>query len=564
FFGHEQYGIASNRPVSEDYHPGDEVLIADGVNSACAFVITAHDNARTVRVTDFDDPPAGWQLEYTRPLPVAENPDAPGFFPPGGAYLRKFNPVGTPRYYWGRVDHEWDIIQGTYGRRVIPRFADAIGCLAIDGQTGTTAKDLAQHHDVTRVITRHLIERYGDAALEWPWVVLNEPDLMSAYWRNRDWEELQRFYDYTSDAILRAFEECGYDSEKVQVGGLELGAIWGAQHLRLDDFLIHCSPNVDSDDALTLNAAYADPRLDGKRSERVERLCSANEGRGAPLDFLSIHTYGASHTAAGKLIQGKKRALEIDADYYAELPVVSHETVPTWRPVLDPGAGGMYLDNGYFVSWMADYQGRLLQQGTKDARYAYGGDLILMHWPGIVKNFEILNDTVREIQLADRIEVIPTQAFHVVNLLSTLRNDYRVFPLEQIGAHAVSGFAARTEEDLRIVIYAHNHEDTASRSGAEFEIGLRVSGLSGDRVDVREYRFDSLNNSCYGLARRHRALPDPEKRRIYTESEFQEIREHALLQVTANTEYPVDDDRGARITVTVAANGINFVIVDIP
>src|SRR5262249_47777832 len=36
FFGHEQYGIESNRPLSSDYHVGDEVLIADGINHSRA------------------------------------------------------------------------------------------------------------------------------------------------------------------------------------------------------------------------------------------------------------------------------------------------------------------------------------------------------------------------------------------------------------------------------------------------------------------------------------------------------------------------------------------------
>src|SRR5262245_57250517 len=34
FFGHAQYGIPAGRPVAEDYHPGDEVLIADGLHDA--------------------------------------------------------------------------------------------------------------------------------------------------------------------------------------------------------------------------------------------------------------------------------------------------------------------------------------------------------------------------------------------------------------------------------------------------------------------------------------------------------------------------------------------------
>jgi len=560
FFGHEQYGIPSGRPVSADYHAGDEVLIADGVSSARAHVLSADDELGVVRVTDFEDPPGGWKIDYTRPLPVEEDPNAPGLFPPGGAYLRKFDPVGTPHYYWCRVNHEWDIVHGEYGRRVIPRFASAIGCTAIDGASGTTAKDLAQHHEVTREITSHLIARYGDATLEWPWVILNEPDLTSLYWRNEDWEELQRFYDYTADAILRAFEDHGYDSEQVRVGGLELGAIWGDRHLRLDDFLYHCSPNVDSEDALTLNAAYADPRLDGKRSARVERLCAENDGMGAPLDFLSVHSYDASDIAAAKLIRSKERALEIDPKYYAALPIVSHETVPTWRRIIDPGAAGIYLGNGYFTSWMADFQARLLQQGARDPRHAHGGELILMHWPGIVKNFNSLNDTVREIRLADRSEVIAKPSFHFMNLLSTMEGGYWVLTLEEIDGHAVSGFAARTNDDLRLVIYAHHHEDTASDAQAEFELVIELAGLEWEHVQVEEHRFDKHHNSYHHLARKHRQYPEAGRSRIFSEEEFEEIAEQASLRVTGTSAHAVESGT-LQLSLTISANGANFAIL---
>ena len=88
--------------------------------------------------------------------------------------------------------------------------------------------------------------------------------------------ELQKFYDYTVDAILRAFEDRGYDSNRVAVGGLELGAIFGV-HMRLQDFLVHCSPRADASKAapvrkgkpptlLLPNAAFRDRRLNGKRS----------------------------------------------------------------------------------------------------------------------------------------------------------------------------------------------------------------------------------------------------------------------------------------------------------
>jgi len=101
FFGHEQYGIESDRPLSPDYHTGDEVLIADGISDARAKVIEVDDEARTVLVSKVDAPKDGWKVDYQGPLPTKENPDAPGLFPPGGCYLRKFAPHGTPCYYLG-------------------------------------------------------------------------------------------------------------------------------------------------------------------------------------------------------------------------------------------------------------------------------------------------------------------------------------------------------------------------------------------------------------------------------------------------------------------------------
>ena len=49
FFGHAQYGIASNRPLADDYHPGDEVLVADGVSHARAKVVAVVDDPRRQR-----------------------------------------------------------------------------------------------------------------------------------------------------------------------------------------------------------------------------------------------------------------------------------------------------------------------------------------------------------------------------------------------------------------------------------------------------------------------------------------------------------------------------------
>jgi hypothetical protein len=503
FFGHRQYGIPANRPVSDDYHLGDEILVCDGVNSTRAKVVKVDDKMKAVLVSRMEAPKGGWKLDYLGKLPTKEDPNAPGLFPPGGCHLLKFRPHGTPAYYWARLDREWDLAQKQYHRRVVPNFADAPGDLAIDGRPWTTAKDYAELHEVVRTIAGHIIDRYGDAALTFPWSVFNEPDLGAAFWRS-DWDELQKFYDYTSDAILRAFEDRGYDSSKVRVGGLELAGIFGI-HLRLKEFLVHCSPRAQQvQGAILRNAAFADKRLDGKRSKRVEGLCKANGGRGSPCDFISVHAYNASKMMADKVIKAKETALEIDADYYAKLWVNSHESCPEWAAPPDPAYGDSYLGNGYFPTWCADVARRQLRRAADDPRYGYG-ESILTVWPWPNANFGGGNDCVRAIESDDgRTVTVAMPILHFLGLLAQMGPEFHVLPEQTVGGHVVSGMASRDGKVTRVLLYTHSALDTESRSDATFEITLRLSGLAGEKFTVTEYRFDKDHNTYFRLGRRLR------------------------------------------------------------
>jgi hypothetical protein len=510
FFGHEQYGIASGRPLSEDYHIGDEVLIADGVSDARAKVLAIvddHDVARSLLVTAFEPPPAGWKIEYSRPLPKEEDPNAPGLFASGGCYLTKFRPAGTPRYYWGRLDKEWDIAHKRFGRRLVVNFTEAPGDLSVDGRDFTFPKDYLEYHEVVRVYTRHLIERYGDACLDFVWSVFNEPDLASAFWRSRNWNELQKFYDYTVDAICRAFEDYGYDSNDVFVGGLEIGGIFGVNIERpiLGIFLSHCSPRATREGALLYNAAFANKLLNGKRSKRIENLCRANNGKGSPCDFISVHSYNASEVMAAKLTRAKEIALEIDEDYYADLWVNSFESCPGWAPPPDVAAADSYLGNGYFPSWCADVIWRQLLKATQDKRYAFG-ETILTFWPWPNSNFRGHNNVTRVISVdqdgdgrTDRRETMPMPIMNFLDLLAGMGESYIVLPERAVGGHVVSGFASRADQNVQILLYSHHAHDIQSRSQAAFETTLTLSGVPWPQVQVREYRFDKDNNSYYRL-----------------------------------------------------------------
>ena len=512
-FGSEQHGVEPNRPLGGDYHAGDEVLVADGVRDASARVVAVDDGARTVRISPA---PAGeWKIADERPLPDRDDPDVPGRFATGGCYLRKLRPHGTAAFFWGRLDKEWDLAHRRYGRRLLVNFADAAGDLSRDGRSWTTAKDLVQWHDVARDWAGHVIDRYGDAALTFPWSVFNEPDLGPLFWR-ADWAELQRFYDYTVDGVLRAFEDRGYDSDRVFIGGLELGGIFGT-NLKLNEFLAHCSPRAGAkaEGALPLNAAVADRRLDGRRSRRVEALCRASGGKGSPCDFVSIHAYNRSAGMAAKLVRAKEMALAVDPEYYADLWVNSHENCPDWMPPPDEAAADSYLGNGYFPAWAVDVARRLLARAAEDPRYGFG-ESILTVWPPN-QNLAGLNAVTRVLHAdddgdgrADRKVTVPMPIFHVFNLLSDLDGSFWVLPERTVGGHVVGGFAARDGATTRVALVAHAAHDTQSRSGHEFAATVEVAGLPADaNFAVRSFRFDRADNTSFEPARALRAQLEP-------------------------------------------------------
>ncbi|MCP4785345.1 MAG: hypothetical protein GY903_30355 [Fuerstiella sp.] len=512
FFGHEQYGITSNRPLSGDYHPGDEVLVADRVSDARAKVVRIDDDAKTVTLTPLETPDAGWKLAYSGSLPEAPRPGVPGLFAPGGTYLRKFSPAGRPAYYWGRLDHAWDLAHGRFGRRIIVNFTDAPGDISIDGRNWTTAKDYAQLHEVVRTISGHIIDRYGEATLDFPWSILNEPNLGSHFWRS-DWTELQKFYDYSTDAILRAFEDRGYDSDKVFIGGLELaGAVKAESKFRM--FLAHCSPTANVKGTLLKNAAYADPRLDGKRSKRVEALCGAHDGQGSPCDFVSVHCYRTSEIMARRMAWAKELALEIDSEYYKELWVNSYEACPGWQPRPDPAFGDSYLGNGYFVSWCADVARRQLSRAAEDPRFGFG-ESILTYWPSPNQNFGGVNDFVQKIQIdddgdtrADRSVTIATPVLHMLGLLAQLGDDYHVLPAQTVQGQVVSGIASRSGDTVRVLLYAHDGLDTQCRSNAQLDVTLTLGNCDLASATATEYRFDKDHNSYFRLGSSLRDAPD--------------------------------------------------------
>jgi hypothetical protein len=266
---------------------------------------------------------------------------------------------------------------------------------------------------------------------------------------------------------------------------------------------------------LELNAAFADPRLDGRRSRRIETLCRANDGKGSPCDFISVHSYNAAPVTAAKLRRAKELALEVDPEFYSRLWVNSFESCPDWAPPPDSAAADSYLGSGYFSTWCADVTRRRLSAAAEDARYGFG-ETILTFWPWPNSNFRGHNNATQVIGVdddgdgrKDREEVLALPILRFLGLLAQMNDHFWVLPERVVDGHVVSGFAARSldKETLRLLVYSHDPQDVQARSRKQFTIQLELDGLNWTRADLREHQFDKDHNSYFHLARELRDRP---------------------------------------------------------
>ena len=134
-------------------------------------------------------------------------------------------------------------------------------------------KDYQKWSELVFQFVRHVRERYGDAELkDWLWEVWNEPDI--GYWQGTP-EEFFKLYDYSVDAVLRAWPEA-------RIGGPDStgpGSAHATEFLR--SFLDHC--------------AHGRNYASGKTGSR--------------LDFISFHPKGAPNWQADHVQMGIGRHL---------------------------------------------------------------------------------------------------------------------------------------------------------------------------------------------------------------------------------------------------------------
>ena len=157
---------------------------------------------------------------------------------------------GVPTYDFTGIDTVYDLVLEA-GLRPCVEVGFMPHDLAADPQSTVFAyrgvnsppKDWDRWADLVRALVAHLLERYGDAVLGWDFEVWNEPNL-EVFWCGTE-AEWMRLYDVTARAVRDV-------DPRLQVGGpASAAAGW------VDTLLLHAQKS------------------------------------GAPVDFVSTHTYGS-------------------------------------------------------------------------------------------------------------------------------------------------------------------------------------------------------------------------------------------------------------------------------
>jgi len=171
---------------------------------------------------------------------------------------------------------------------------------AISGKSNNPPKDYAKWGELVRVVTAHLVERYGkDTVLQWYFEVWNEPDI--DYWHTTP-ENYWKLYDYAVAGVRSALPGA-------KVGG---PATTSPGNPKANLFLTNFLEHVNS----------------GK---------SAANGKTVPMDFISFHAKGMPKIEGGKVTMGIHRELT-DADRgfatiakfakFKNLPIIISEADP--------------------------------------------------------------------------------------------------------------------------------------------------------------------------------------------------------------------------------------------
>ena len=343
----------------------------------------------------------------------------------------------------------------------------------ISGKSNNPPKDYDKWRELARVLTAHLVERYGrDEVLGWYFEVWNEPDI--DYWHASP-EDYYRLYDYAVAGVRAALPGA-------KVGG---PASTGPGNEKANLFLKNFLEHVNS----------------GK---------SAADGAMVPLDFISFHAKGSPSIDGDRVTMGLNRELT-DADRgfeliarfprFRHLPVILSEADPEGCAACSSrmNPANNYRNGALYPAYTAAAYKALLELSDRHAIHL----ISMLSWSfefedrGYFEGFRSLatNGVDKPIlnlfrmfglMSGDRVKTTSTGAVSLNALIRTgARQNSDVDPL-----------ATHAPRQASILAWNYHDIDAPAPSTATF---INVQGVPAgvNRVLLTQYRIDNTHSNAY-------------------------------------------------------------------
>ena len=397
----------------------------------------------------------------------------------------------------------------------------------ISGASNNPPKDYAKWEELVRVLTAHLVERYGrEQVLQWYFEVWNEPDI--DYWHSTP-QDYFRLYDYAVAGVRAALPGA-------RVGGPATTGPGGEKARQfLHDFLEHVAAGH-----------------------------SAATGGPIPLDFISFHAKGSPKFHDSTVTMGLNHELnDVDRGFsliasfpqFRKLPVILSEADPegcaacssrmnpangyrngTLYPAYTAAAFKALLDLRdrdrvnliSMLSWSFEFEDKDYFEGFRSLA-TNGID------KPILNLFRMLG-----LMSGDRVEATSSAAVPLDTLVSSGVRE----------APDVDALAARDVNQATVL--AWNYRDEPGPAAAA-SISIRGLPAGAKRVLVEEFRIDDEHSNAYTA---WRAMGSPQHP---TAEQYAQLQAAGQLQLNGSPEWLDAHDGVVTIPADLPSESVTLV-----
>jgi xylan 1,4-beta-xylosidase len=391
-------------------------------------------------------------------------------------------------------------------------------------------RDYAKWSELVFQFTRHLRERYGDAEVKtWLWEVWNEPDI--DYWKGTS-EEYFKLYDFTADAVLRAFPDA-------RIGGPDStgpGKPHAAEFLR--KFLDHCAHQAN----------YATGKI------------------GSPLLFVSFHPKGSPKWLGDHVQMGIARQLNAIKNGFQ---IVG--TFPEWRqtPIVlgESDPEGCAACSAQQNPQNAYRNGELFASYTAEALhsiYALASSEHVNFLGAVTWSFEFEDQPYfagfRELA-SNGLDEPVLNAFRMFGMLGGERvqvTSSAALSTDDLVLNGVRGqpdinaIATRSDHEIQILIWNYHDDDLPA---AAAPIDLTIEGLPPDakRALSEHFRIDAHHSNSF-TAWKEMGSPQPP-----SPVQHQQLQDAGQLQLLGSPAWITLDKGTANLQFDLPRQGLSLI-----